>query len=94
MPKFFNRKRELYVQDQFERYLFQCDTKQGFSEINQIPMQKRLLCVCLCFGLGPAPEVSSKLLKVPMSVLRRLMIWVLIIILDDLLRRYSQDETL
>ena len=64
MPKFFNRKRELYVQDQFERCLFQCDTKQGFSEINQIPMQKRLLCVCLCFGLGPAPEVSSKLLKV------------------------------
>ena len=30
---------------------FQC--KKGFYE-----------CVCLCFGLGPAPKVSSKLLKV------------------------------
>ena len=37
----------------------------------------------LCFGLGPAPRIFTKLLKVPISVLRRLMIRV-IIYLDDL----------
>ena len=51
-------------------------------------------CLCLSFGLGPAPKIFSKLLKVPMSVLRRLMICVVMKILDDLLRTYSQDETL
>ena len=27
--------------------------------------------LCLCFGLGPAPRIFTKLLKVPISVLRR-----------------------
>ena len=40
--------------------------------------------LCLCFGLGPAPRIFTKLFKVPISVLRRLMIMV-IIYLDDLL---------
>ena len=40
--------------------------------------------LCLCFGLGPAPRIFTKLLKVPISVLRRLMIRA-IIYLDDLL---------
>ena len=39
---------------------------------------------CLCFGLGPAPRIFTKLLKVPISILRRLSIRV-IIYLDDLL---------
>ena len=39
---------------------------------------------CLCFGLGPARRIFTKLLKVPISVLRRLMISV-INYLDDLL---------
>ena len=40
--------------------------------------------LCLCFGLGPAPRIFEKFLKVPISVLRRLMIRV-IIHLDNLL---------
>ena len=40
--------------------------------------------LCLCSGLGPAPRIFTKLLKVPISVLRRLIIR-LIIYLDDLL---------
>lgn len=39
---------------------------------------------CLCFGLVPAPPVFTKLLKVPMAVLRRLSI-LIIIYLDDML---------
>ena len=33
--------------------------------------------LCLCFGLGPAPRIFTNLLKVPVSVLRRLMIRVI-----------------
>ena len=40
--------------------------------------------LCLCFGLGPAPRLFTKLMKVPISMLRRLNIR-LIIFLDDLL---------
>ena len=40
--------------------------------------------LCLCFGLGPAPRIFTKILKVPILVMRHLMIRV-IIYLDDLL---------
>ena len=31
---------------------------------------------CSCFGLGPATRIFTKLLKIPISVLRRINIWV------------------
>ena len=40
--------------------------------------------LCLCFGIGPAPRIFTKLLKVPIDLLR----WVnirIIIYLDDML---------
>ena len=40
--------------------------------------------LCLCFGLGPAPRLFTKLLKVPMAMLRRINIR-LVIYLDDIL---------
>ena len=40
--------------------------------------------LCLCFNLDPAPSIFTKLLKVPISVLRRINIRV-IIYLDDML---------
>ena len=40
--------------------------------------------LCLCFGLGPASRVFTKLLKFPTSILRRLNIRT-IIYLDDML---------
>ena len=40
--------------------------------------------LCLAFGLGPAPRIFTKLMKVPVSLLRRLGIR-LVIYLDDLL---------
>ena len=39
--------------------------------------------LCLCFGLGPAPRIFSKLLKVPIALLRRLNVR-LVIYLDDI----------
>ena len=42
--------------------------------------------LCLCFGLGPAPRILTKLLKIPIAVLRRIQIKIIIIIfLDDML---------
>jgi len=40
--------------------------------------------LCLCFGLGPAPRMFTKLLKVPIALMRRLNVR-LIIYLDDIL---------
>ena len=47
--------------------------------------------LCLCFGLGPAPRLFTKLMKVPMTLLRRLNIR-LIIYLDDILIMGSSTE--
>ena len=35
--------------------------------------------LCLCFSLGPAPRIFTKLLKIPVSVLRRINIWIVMI---------------
>ena len=40
--------------------------------------------LCMCFGLGPAPLIFTKLLKIPIALLRRINIR-LIIFLDDML---------
>lgn len=48
---------------------------------------------CLCFGLGPAPLIFTKLLKVSIAILRRLNVR-LIIYLDDILIMASSKEQL
>ena len=48
---------------------------------------------CLCFGLGPAPRIFTKLMKVPVAVLRRLNIR-LIVFLDDILIMGKSKEDL
>ena len=40
--------------------------------------------LCLCFGLGPAPRIFTKSIKVPIALLRRVNIRI-IIYLDDML---------
>ena len=40
--------------------------------------------LCLCFGLEPAPKVFTKLLKIPIALLRRINIQI-IVYLDDML---------
>ena len=40
--------------------------------------------LCLCFGLGPAPRIFTKIMKVPLCILRRINIRI-ISYLDDLL---------
>ena len=45
---------------------------------------KEKLYEMLAFGVGPGPKIFTKLLKVPLTILRRLMI-VILAYLDDLL---------
>ena len=50
--------------------------------------------LCFCFGLGPAPRIFTKLLKVPMTILRRINIKITIYLDDMLLIGYSLEEIL
>ena len=50
--------------------------------------------LCLCFGLGPAPLIFTKILKVPISLLRRLQIRVIIYLDDMLLMSQTLKELL
>ena len=50
--------------------------------------------LCLCFGLGPAPQIFTKLLKVPISVLRRINIRVIMCLDDMLLMGQTMEEIL
>ena len=47
--------------------------------------------LCVCFGLGPAPRIFTKLMKIPMTSVRRLNVR-LIIYLDDILVMRSSLE--
>ena len=48
--------------------------------------------LCLCFGLVPTPRIFTKLLTVPMAILRRLNIKIIIYLDDMLLIGHSLEE--
>ena len=50
--------------------------------------------LCLCFGLGPAPRLFTKLMKVPMTILRRLNICLIVYLDDILIMGASMEEIL
>ena len=50
--------------------------------------------LCLCFGLEPAPRISTKLLKIPLSVLRRINIRIGIYLDDMLIMDQTTEEIL
>ena len=72
------------------------DLKDAYFSVPLNPASRkfvRFLCsgklcefLCLCFRLGPAPKIFTKLLKIPVSVLRRLNI-LIVIYLDDVVDR-------
>ena len=75
-------------------YKCRTDLKDAYFSVplhNNLPKLERVLWAgnlykfpCLCFGLGPTPRIFTNLFKIPLSVLRCLMIGA-IIYLDDLL---------
>ena len=50
--------------------------------------------LCLCFGLGPAPRIFTKLLKIPVSVLRRINIRIVIYLDDMFIMGQTMEEIL
>ena len=49
--------------------------------------------LCLCFGLGPAPRIFAKLLKISIAILRRINVRI-IVYLDDMLLMNQTIEDL
>ena len=79
----FIAKIQLHMQNRFKGCMFQCTTTQGLSKINKISLGRKLVRVPLpLFWTVPSTKNFVKWSKVPISVLRCLMIWVF---LDDLL---------
>ena len=50
--------------------------------------------LCLCFGLGPASLIFTKILKIPILLLKRLQIRVIIYLDDMLLMSQTIEELL
>ena len=50
--------------------------------------------LCLCFGLGPVPLIFTKIMKVPISLLRGLEICVIIYLNDILLTSQTLEKLL
>ena len=73
-------------------YIYKLDMKDAYFSVPLHQLSRNYIrfswsgnlyeFLCLCFGLGPAPRVFTKLLKIPMPVLRRINIRI-VIYLDD-----------
>ena len=50
--------------------------------------------LCLCFGLGPTPRIFTKLLKIPVSVLKRINNLIVIYLDDKLFKDQTMEEIL
>ena len=49
--------------------------------------------LCLCFGLGPAPRLFAKLIKVPLSILHKLYIRIIAYLDDFVILGKTLEET-
>ena len=82
----------LLVQNRPKRCIFFGTTKSKSPKI--VSFKCKVLIyqfLCLCFGLGPAPRIITKLLKVPISLMRKLNVR-LTIFLDDILLMAASVE--
>ena len=85
--------RRLHVQARPERCLSLCPFEPEVKKICTISMVWEFIRVFMpyAFGLGPVPRIFTKLLKIPISILRRINIRI-IIYLDDMLLMGSTIE--
>jgi len=85
-------------------FMCKIDLKDAYFVVPIAPESKKFLRFlwgqslfefqCLCFGLGPAPLVFTKLMKVPVGLLRRLNIRLIIFLDDILIIGTTQKEVL
>ena len=84
-------------------YMCKIDLKDAYFSVPLNPKSRKFVSfkwkdltyqfLCLCFGLGPAPRIFTKLLKAPISLMRKLNVQ-LIIFLDDILLMAASVEEL
>ena len=80
-----SRVKQFSPQDRSKKCLFLSATVHELKRLCDIRLIKNINeFLYFCFGLGSAPRIFSKLLKVPMALLRRLNIR-LVIYLEDIL---------
>ena len=80
LPKIFITKLRLHVQNRLHIVPLSKESRKFVRFQWEVTLYEVL---CLCLGLAPAARGFTKLLKVPISLLRRLIFWA-IIFLDDL----------
>ena len=69
----------LHAQDCSSRCTFYNTNKSKVQEIPQVQMgEKPVRVFCPCFGLGPAPLIFTILMKIPISLMRRINIRLII----------------
>ena len=69
-------------------YSYKLDLKYEYFSVPLEKNSRQFICLslsgnlyeflCLCFGLGPTLQIFTKLLKVPMTVIRRINIRIII----------------
>ncbi len=85
-------------------WMIKIDLKDAFLSVPLSPKIRKLArfswrgilyeCLTLMFGMAPAPRIFTKLMKVPMAVLRRLLIRLIIYIDDMLLMARTREQAL
>ena len=85
-------------------YMCKLDLKDAYCSLPLNPPSKKFVwflwsgklyeLICLCFRLSPTPRIFTKLLKIPVSVLRHPNMLILIYLDDMLLIGYTIEETL
>ena len=87
-----------------EDYMCKLDLKETYCSVPLNPASRKFVWflwsrklyefLCLCLGLGLAPRIYTKLLKIPVSVFLRLNILVIIYLDDMLLIGHTSEEKL
>jgi hypothetical protein len=85
-------------------WMIKIDLKDAFLSVPLSPKIRKLArfswrgilyeCLTLMFGMAPAPRIFTNLMKVPMAVLRRLLIRIIIYIDDMLLMARTREQAL
>ena len=85
----------LHVQPGPKKCLLLCSSKKESRKYVWLQWEGTLTLyefLCLCFGLGLAPLIFTKILKVPNSLLRRLQVRVIMYLDDMLLMSQTLEE--
>ena len=86
--------RGLHVQNRTQGCIFFSPTKPKIQTVCKFQMEGLILSIfCLCFGLGPAPRIFTRLMRILIYLLRVLYVR-LITFLDDILLMASSKEEL